>query len=265
MEIQSINTFNIKRNYPEKETKTFQDKRQFNIQKSATEISSNYNISFHGLFNKASKETDAAHIMQTFFLEPGKNYLISDDTSFYLGDYLLSLKSPSISPTIEAMKPTEEIIFGREGFDPGDMDLSVSRKHLKISKNKNGQLVAQDIGSKFGTLIMNNIILPNTSQGSFKLIGGKKYLFPFNSILAVSNCPLFLSDYEDKFKQMKDGDTISVGRNPNSYIKYNDPYVSEQHLMLEKYKNGVIVTDLNSTNGTTFQKLSDIPLPYQKD
>jgi len=265
MKIQSINTFNIKRNYPEKETKTFQDKRQFNIQKSANEIQSNYNISFHGLNNQNQKDTDSKSLMQSFNLKPGKDYLIADDSIFFLGKYHLNLKSPSIAPIIASIKPKESIIFGREGINPGDMDSTVSPKHLKISKDKNGQLIAEDIGSTYGTCIINNITQPNTSKGSFKLLGGKKYFLPINSILSIANCPLYLSDYTSRFDKMKDGDTITAGRSSNCSIRYNDEHISGKHLSLEKFKDGIIVTDLHSTNGTTFQGLEDAPLSYQDD
>ena len=237
-------------------------KKDFTI--GAVEITGRYNAAFTGLF---SSPENAQRLKQDLQMIPNKEYIVDEDTTFLLGgdNYELKLGSPQIRNLINGLNPKNEIIFGRNSICTEGMDNSVSREHLKISRNTKGQLIAKDVGSSFGTKIKANITVPDLTKGGFSLNPGERYLLPQNSIIYAYNTPVFLYDYKNLFDELKEGDSIIIGRQPDSDIQIQNSCVSSYHLKCEKDKDGIIVTDLYSKNGSSFKGLDSPNACFQDD
>lgn len=265
MKIQKINNYNhtFQNSRISKEQK---ENRQKQVQQNALDISSCYNIGFCGLFKK-QEEINAQYVFEPIQMEPNKKYHVAKDSCFELGAerYFVDLSSPLCSNIMNFLDKKNEITLGRDETVLAGMDNTVSRKHLKLSKNKKGAIIAEDLNSTNGTKILPNVITPDLTKGMFPLQKGKKYLFPLHSVIAAEKTPIFLYDYKDKFEKMADGDYLLVGRNKDSDIQINSSFVSGQHLLLEKYKDKVIVTDLNSTNGSSFIGIEYDKAAYKED
>ncbi len=252
--VMKISEFNIQKYSKSSNVLQTQNNKTFepvNVQKSAIDIQGNYNVAFSGLF-KSAQCPSAVNIFEPVQMEPMKEYYISQDTSFMLDNYLLDLKTPYITSLISALKPNESLIFGREGINLGNMPQSVSRRHLQITKTKDGKLTAMDLGSKFGSKILPDIRMADLSNYNCELKPNTRYLFPYNTVLSIGNQPICLTDLKSRIMSLKDSQKLIIGRDDACDIKLNDNKVSRRHLQLEKYQDGVIVKDLNSTNGTKY-------------
>ncbi len=281
MRINGINTINIYSTDLNK-PKTVQNKSIDNtIQQSSNNITGNYNVAFCGLFNRKKEEPpiDVRNLWATVPMKPQKSYLINPNSKFEMGNcgYILDLGSRELFPLISRLKNGQEIIIGREQFGittkektipieeakqmldfqkAGSnlpvMDTTISRKHLKILKDKKGQLLAQDLNSMNGTKICQNICRPDIHKGRFKLQPGIRYILPYKSILSIADEPVILGELKNKFNKLNIGDSLIVGTGSKSDIKYTKNTISNSHLKLTKHNDGLLVEDLHSTNGTNF-------------
>lgn len=264
MKISTYST-NLNNNIPQKnkEQKIINQKTSSKQNENNTnplQFQANYNIAFCGLFKK-NKETSYETITQRMQMQPTKEYEVPEDTIFYLGNFKLNLESPDIKPTIDTLHPGESIIFGTQAFQVKGMNNHVSRKHLQISKNSNGSLIAKDLNSTNGTTIEKRIIKPILGKKSaFQLTPGKEYLIPKNSILLLGNTQISLDSYNFLTEQ-----EITVGRGTNNDIQVNSPSVSRKHITVKGFNdNEIIIKDSGSSNGTFFIGVGTPVKNYEK-
>lgn len=234
---------------------------------STNTIKSGHSLSFSGIFQFLTPPKDKRYLTKDVQMLPNQPYLISNDAVLVLGpDFILDLgKDELIKSKIDNLKSGQSLVFGREAIALEGMDKKVSRKHLKIKKNNNGELIAFDLGSTNGTKICKNLIIPEINQGAFKLQPNMKYILPENAVLGLPNkTKLPLYQFREYLKQMSPQQSITIGCSPENSLHIDDNRISRQHLRLKNCANGVIVEDLNSTNGTIFIGVEKI-LPYKDD
>ena len=85
-------------------------------------------------------------------------------------------------------------------------------------------------------------------------------------VIVASNAKLLLADQveldlsspkiQSKLKNLKDGQSLTVGREGDIVVGANNGTISRKHLTIEKSGNEIIVKDI-STNGTKFKSLGD--------
>lgn len=85
-------------------------------------------------------------------------------------------------------------------------------------------------------------------------------------VIVASNAKLLLADQveldlsspkiQSKLKNLKDGQSLTVGREGDIVVGANNGTISRKHLTIEKSGNEIIVKDI-STNGTKFRSLGD--------
>lgn len=230
-------------------------------------INPEYNPSFSGLFPVIEQPKNIRYTSKDCQMEPYKPYLISNDTVLRLGDnFILDFqKDEPITNRINNLKPGESLILGREGVVCQGMDDTVSRKHLSIRRNFKRELIAEDLDSTNGTKICKNLVVPDTSKGSFELKPHVKYILPENTLLQLGpHSNLSLYDFWEQIKNLTEEQAIIVGRSPSATISIEDDYVSYNHLKIKKCTEGIIVEDLGSTNGTVFNGLEEV-ISYVED
>jgi putative serine protease PepD len=66
----------------------------------------------------------------------------------------------------------------------------------------------------------------------------------------VSGNNLYIWDDSVRSWLRSDGDLVTVGREPSNDIVLDDPLVSRHHLRLERHRDGWVLVDLDSANGT---------------
>lgn len=255
---------------------TFFDKNEYNnkigqkIKNSKpNKVKCDYDKESHALnlyipFCGISKTIDARIITEDLQMQPQQEYLVDRKTGFYLSNSYINLSDPDIKPYIDNMQNNGSIIIGKQGIRTENMNDEVSRQHLKIRKDNYGRLIAQDLNSTNGTKIAKNVVvLDKLPQVPYKIQSGVKYLIAKNATLGLDNMPLALVDLKDRLKDMKDGDFLIAGRSKKADIQISDNHVSREHLKIQKYKNKIIIEDLNSTNGTFITGCT--PATYKND
>lgn len=85
-------------------------------------------------------------------------------------------------------------------------------------------------------------------------------------VIVASNAKLLLADQveldlsspkiQSKLKNLKDGQSLTIGREGDIVVGANNSTISRKHLTIEKSGNEIIVKD-TSTNGTKFRSLGD--------
>lgn len=85
-------------------------------------------------------------------------------------------------------------------------------------------------------------------------------------VIVASNAKLLLADQveldlsspkiQSKLKNLKDGQSLTIGREGDIVVGANNSNISRKHLTIEKSGNEIIVKDI-STNGTKFSSLGD--------
>ncbi|DAA80904.1 MAG TPA: hypothetical protein DCS44_03605 [Cyanobacteria bacterium UBA10660] len=85
-------------------------------------------------------------------------------------------------------------------------------------------------------------------------------------VIVASNAKLLLADkvevdlsspkIQSKLKNLKDGQSLTIGREGDIVVGANNSTISRKHLTIEKSGNEIIVKDI-STNGTKFKSLGD--------
>jgi pSer/pThr/pTyr-binding forkhead associated (FHA) protein len=131
-------------------------------------------------------------------------------------------------------------------------DPTISKYHLEIFVDVEGNVFLTDLESKFGTKV------------NGKLINDSIELNPFDEVTIGDQIPFNWKKYVEKDQK----NTITVGRSQKNDVILNLPYVSEHHLQLFRDKDGnVFITDLDSVEGTFINgvRLNGIALLNQKD
>ncbi len=131
-------------------------------------------------------------------------------------------------------------------------DPTISKYHLEIFVDVEGNVFLTDLQSKFGTKI----------NGS--LINDSVELNPFDKVTIGDEIPFNWKKYVEQDQK----NTITVGRSHKNDVILNLPYVSEHHLQLFSDKDGnIFITDLDSAEGTFINgvRLNGIALLNPKD
>ena len=162
-------------------------------------------------------------------------------------------------------------IVGREG-DISLMDSRISRRHAQIT-NTDGVLSIEDLGSSNGTSV-NGRSVPVGEKVT--LAGGEKVslaglevavslpgggggnttqAFGGNKTAAISAAPQKETSaatltWDGKQFPLKVG-LNTFGRKTDNDVAIVDPYISGKHGTIEILEDGIYVTDIGSTNGTS--------------
>ena len=234
-----------------------------------SECKRNESISFTGLF-PLKKATYNAQILNTDVqMIPNQEYVINEDTVFESCGYRIDLGSKELKGIIKHLQNDESFTIGRNEYRLPDMPTEISRRHLEIRRNQRGELTAKDLNSTNGTKIKQNIrtLFPENTQQ--ELIPGQYYLLPYNSVVCAHETPIFISNYKNALNSLPNGKELIIGRNDSCDIKLDNNYISGRHLALRPYMGSVLVKDLHSTNGSSFQCYETEnmrrPSPYVND
>lgn len=162
-------------------------------------------------------------------------------------------------------------VVGREG-DISLMDSRISRRHAQIT-NTDGVLTIEDLGSSNGTSV-NGRSVPVGEKVT--LAGGEKVslaglevavqlpgagggnttqAFGGNKTAAISAAPQkhtspAILTWDGKEFPLKLG-VNTFGRKSDNDVPIGDPYISGKHGVIEIADDGIYVTDVGSTNGTS--------------
>ena len=84
-----------------------------------------------------------------------------------------------------------------------------------------------------------------------KIPSGQKIAINGNEKFQVGKSELDLSspEIQNRLKQMKDGEVLTIGREGDIQVAVDDPFVSRKHLAIQKDGDGFVIKD-TSTNGT---------------
>lgn len=186
-------------------------------------------------------------------LTPFQEYYIDENAVFEIAGYKIDLSSDELKDKVKNLKTGKKIIIGRDETRLENMPETVSRRHLQIKRNPNGLLSACDLNSTNGTTLKSNVTEIDTKMGTQKLVSGKYYLMPYNSVISAANIPINLNDYSDEIRSLPQGKKLIVGRSDNADIKIPINYISSQHFSIQPYSDKVLVSDLGSLNGTYFE------------
>lgn len=234
-----------------------------------SECKKNENISFSGLFPLKKASYNAQILNADIQMIPNQEYEINEDTVFESCGYTIDLSSKDIKGMIKSLKCKESFIIGRDEFRLYDTPMSISRRHLEIKRNQNGLLTARDLNSTNGTKIKQNVRTLPTDNAPQKLVPGQYYLLPYNAVICAHETPIFISDYKNALNSLPDGEELIIGRNNSCDVQLNNEFISGRHLALRPYMGNVLVKDLHSTNGSSFQCLETEnmrrPCPYVND
>ncbi len=224
-------------------------------------------------------------------LPKDQGVIVASNAKLLLADQVeLDLSSPKIQSKLKNLKDGQSLTIGREGdIVVGANNSNISRKHLTIEKSGN-EIIVKDIstnGTKFSSLGDEVQVVPvepgNSSQrvnnsqdiiaepvieayftaDNFK-VGDK--LPKDQGVIVASNAKLLLADQveldlsspkiQSKLKNLKDGQSLTIGREGDIVVGANNSNISRKHLTIEKSGNEIIVKDI-STNGTKFSSLGD--------
>lgn len=121
-------------------------------------------------------------------------------------------------------------------------DAFVSRKHLRISLQANGEYLLEDLGSTNGTFV-------NGNRVQQKILSSNDVVKIGETILPWKN--YFLSLPSKPFPSESPLKTIRIGRSETNDFVIANPSVSQQHATLQIFSDEqFVLIDNNSTNGT---------------
>ena len=121
-------------------------------------------------------------------------------------------------------------------------DAFVSRKHLRITLQNNGEYFLEDLGSTNGTFVNGNRVQEKVLSMSDSIKIG-------DTILAWQS--YFKPTYTPAFPMEKPLKTIRIGRRADNDFVIANSSVSQEHAILEIFPDDeLVLTDLSSTNGT---------------
>lgn len=239
----------------------FHNKQNNNVSKQKDTIISNVEksvapkkIAFYGLFSK--KPLDATFVTSPLNLQAGQEYVVMPDTVLKLGETIIPLNADSLKDKIGFLKPNEKMYLGKQSLGIDSANPTVADNHLCIKKDKNGRLLASAVNKNYSTKILPNVITANTFQKPFKLNPAIYYELPIHSCLKMGKYSVDLADYKNIISSMQNGQKLILGRGNNADIMLDDTTISKSHCIIEKRSDKYYVKDLNSLNGTSFEKLT---------
>ncbi len=221
----------------------------------AHKVSNNLSFKGESLLNAQTLLTDINMI-------PYQEYLIDENTVFESSGFKIDLASEDLQNRIKYLRANESLIIGNEAIRTRNMPNTISRRHLRISKNRYGELSACDLNSLNGTKIKANIQTIYPNQGKQKLESGQYYLLPKNAVISAYNEKIHLSNYGNKINSLAPNEKLIIGRSQDADIVIDNQFVSSKHIELRKFADKVLVKDLHSTNGTSFEYCEQTPQPF---
>lgn len=218
----------------------------------------NKNLSFRGekIYNATLRRTDIE-------LVPFKEYYVDDTAVFESAGFKIDLASDELKRRVKNLKRNEKFIIGRDETQLKNMPNTVSRRHLQIKRNPNGLLSACDLNSTNGTTLKSNYSELDTNIENQELKAGRYFLLPYNAVLNIGGANVHLLDYKEQISSLRNGTALIIGRNEDTDIKIPSIFVSGEHLSLQPYQDKVLVKDLHSTNGTTFEYCDETDKDFQ--
>ena len=244
-----INNINSKINISQKQPKQKEKQNLGNISNAKNE----YNVSFFGYFPKMGNTYKGQIIPNDIQMQPMQEYRINEDSVFKCSNFYINLNSDELKTKVKNLRNGESLIIGRDATKLENMPETMSRKHLKISKNRYGQLTACDLNSMNGTILKSNVETIPLNEGKKALQAGKYYLLPFNAVISADKEKIHLNEYKNIINTLENGTALLVGRGESSDIRIDNKFVSYYHMSLEPYNGQVLVRDLYSTNGSNFE------------
>jgi pSer/pThr/pTyr-binding forkhead associated (FHA) protein len=165
--------------------------------------------------------------------------------------------------TWEETPLTNEIVIGRSiDCDLHIDDGKTSRKHAHLSLKPDG-LWLTDLGSSNGTYINDQRITPQTPHRIFTgqefRIGSYTFSITEDTEEIFFQSPptpeyiLWYQQDDNPWQQFSLSGEVLIGRNPNCDLMVNDGRASRQHARLTIQPDGVWISDLGSSNGTTLE------------
>ena len=147
-------------------------------------------------------------------------------------------------------------------FNPAD-----PKSHATYNRNNINERPVQKAERLFNddaqVIFAEPVIEAHFTADNFK-VGDK--LPKDQGVIVASNAKLLLADQveldlsspkiQSKLKNLKDGQSLTVGREGDIVVGANNSTISRKHLTIEKSGNEIIVKD-TSTNGTKFRSLGD--------
>ena len=147
-------------------------------------------------------------------------------------------------------------------FNPAD-----PKSHATYNRNNINERPVQKVERLFNddaqVIFAEPVIEAHFTADNFK-VGDK--LPKDQGVIVASNAKLLLADQveldlsspkiQSKLKNLKDGQSLTVGREGDIVVGANNSTISRKHLTIEKSGNEIIVKD-TSTNGTKFRSLGD--------
>ena len=147
-------------------------------------------------------------------------------------------------------------------FNPAD-----PKSHATYNRNNINEKPVQKAERLFNddaqVIFAEPVIEAHFTADNFK-VGDK--LPKDQGVIVASNAKLLLADQveldlsspkiQSKLKNLKDGQSLTVGREGDIVVGANNSTISRKHLTIEKSGNEIIVKD-TSTNGTKFRSLGD--------
>lgn len=147
-------------------------------------------------------------------------------------------------------------------FNPAD-----PKSHATYNRNNINERPVQKAERLFNddaqVIFAEPVIEAHYTADNFK-VGDK--LPKDQGVIVASNAKLLLADQveldlsspkiQSKLKNLKDGQSLTIGREGDIVVGANNSTISRKHLTIEKSGNEIIVKD-TSTNGTKFRSLGD--------
>ncbi|MBQ4077990.1 FHA domain-containing protein [bacterium] len=244
-----INNINSKINISKKQPKQKEKQNIGNISNAKKE----YNVSFFGYIPKMGNTYKGQIIPNDIQMQPMQEYRINEDSVFKCSNFYINLNSDELKHKVKSLRNGENFVIGRDATKLENMPETMSRKHLRISKNRYGQLTACDLNSMNGTILKSNVETIPLNEGKKALQAGKYYLLPFNAVISADKEKIHLNEYKNIINTLENGTALLVGRGESSDIRIDNKFVSYYHMSLEPYNGQVLVRDLYSTNGSNFE------------
>ncbi len=143
----------------------------------------------------------------------------------------------------------DEITIGR---DPSNVIVLenpvVSARHARITRNPQGGLLVQDLGSTNGTYLRGERI-------SQVVVGLADDIYLGSAPLRMSD-PRIASLIIRVTRPPQKGQPFSLGSDPQCEVQILDPRVAPRHCQLTETPSGYVVQDLGSPNGTAIDNAS---------
>lgn len=147
-------------------------------------------------------------------------------------------------------------------FNPAD-----PKSHATYNRNNINEKPVQKAERLFNddaqVIFAEPVIEAHFTADNFK-VGDK--LPKDQGVIVASNAKLLLADQveldlsspkiQSKLKNLKDGQSLTIGREGDIVVGANNSTISRKHLTIEKSGNEIIIKD-TSTNGTKFRSLGD--------